>query len=289
MGRGLISPPHSGYITTKEKSPQKENIFPRFARCDTGRMKRFLLSPTSNMPKQNKLTTEHSTDTVSLENLVVLYEKFAVSLNTLTAEVTALRKEVAELREQRATSAALPKWYQSITDSNPLLKAIFTDEPELRNSAYSAYMIRQATKAQEKNYIAVIEKLIHQDNSKDLKQLDAEFVNRICEQAQIVRPTDTWRIQIKNTNRTPPLKVRFPTTKDRDAFIFNFNRSLPPNLPSPRPTTRRDLTVPELQFTYSLREKARIANEDCNLFRYVVRDMDIVELKNPQPLKKQRT
>uniref|UniRef100_A0A914MJA5 Uncharacterized protein n=1 Tax=Meloidogyne incognita TaxID=6306 RepID=A0A914MJA5_MELIC len=52
---------------------------------------------------------------------------------------------------------------------------------------------------------------------------------------------------------------------------------------------RRDLSPPELQFLYQLRRHAYSLNNSCGLYKYVISDLHIRELKNPRPLKNKTT
>jgi hypothetical protein len=80
------------------------------------------------------------------------------------------------------------------------------------------------------------------------------------------------------------LKVPFSTKIARDTFIREFRKSIMslPNSPK-NLIVRRDMTQEELKILYAIRRQAYEMNKECGLFKYVVSDLQIIELKNPKP------
>ncbi|KAH7708169.1 Protein Y73B6BL.16 [Aphelenchoides avenae] len=92
----------------------------------------------------------------------------------------------------------------------------------------------------------------------------------------------------KGENKNRILKIPFTSKEARDKFIRNFWSSYKDpdfNKFYQGLYVRRDLTPSELSLHQSLRSEAYRKNQDCGEFRYVYRDLRIVELKNPKPLK----
>ena len=87
----------------------------------------------------------------------------------------------------------------------------------------------------------------------------------------------------------PKLLRSFLLTKNHVTYFFiGFNIAKRKNSSKPSNVfCRRDLTPLELDYLYKLRKHAYNSNKACGLFKYVVRDLQIVELPNPKPLRAQ--
>ena len=89
-----------------------------------------------------------------------------------------------------------------------------------------------------------------------------------------------------NNNRARIIKVPFKTMAARDKFLKNFSSFVRNMKNSPVGIkARRDMTPGELQILYDLRKEAYERNKSENLFKFVVHDLTLYELKNPKPLK----
>uniref|UniRef100_A0A914NL39 Uncharacterized protein n=1 Tax=Meloidogyne incognita TaxID=6306 RepID=A0A914NL39_MELIC len=88
-------------------------------------------------------------------------------------------------------------------------------------------------------------------------------------------------------NKKPRIvKIPFANKKSRDIFLFNFRKCLKKNPTFPQfLTARRDMTRNELNILYNLRKQAFSMNQTENMFKYIVVDLSIITLKNPQPLR----
>ena len=90
-----------------------------------------------------------------------------------------------------------------------------------------------------------------------------------------------------NKNSRPRIiKIPFKTMEARDKFLKNFTsvvRNSKNSLFGIK--VRRDMTQSELQILYSLRREAYERNKAEKLFKFVVHDLSLYELKNPKPLK----
>lgn len=94
--------------------------------------------------------------------------------------------------------------------------------------------------------------------------------------------------QQPNNSRPKITKVFFVDKNSRDLFLqrfYNAKRKIQ-SIPS-YVFCRRDLTPFELDYLYKLRKHAYNANKACGLFKYVVRDLQIIEISNPKPLRAQ--
>nr|CAD2197500.1 unnamed protein product [Meloidogyne enterolobii]CAD2197560.1 unnamed protein product [Meloidogyne enterolobii]CAD2209583.1 unnamed protein product [Meloidogyne enterolobii]CAD2209607.1 unnamed protein product [Meloidogyne enterolobii] len=88
-------------------------------------------------------------------------------------------------------------------------------------------------------------------------------------------------------NKKPRIvKIPFTNKKSRDNFLYNFRKCLKKNPAFPQfITARRDMTRNELNILYNLRKQAFSMNQAENMFKYIVVDLSIITLKNPQPLR----
>ncbi|CAD6187975.1 unnamed protein product [Caenorhabditis auriculariae] len=142
-------------------------------------------------------------------------------------------------------------------------------------------MTNELASIREKSFQAVIERL---DDSKtpDQDKNDKDFVDAICAEAGIPCPEEVFRHQCDAKRR--PLKIRFASTYSRDLFIRRFRHSIPVvSLSCPlNPRCRRDMTLTELSLLRSLRKKAYEDNVKAGIFKYFVRDLEIVETDKPR-------
>ena len=218
--------------------------------------------------------------TVTEEFLVKMQENYA----SLLEEIKSIKNDLSTMR---STSIEAPGWFQEKMSTN--LKGAATKDPSISSLAYSSYLIREAAKATEKSFNAVIEKFADTvDRKNDIHEVlpsDRKLIDAICEKGSLVKPVSFWRQPSKNPKNPRVIKVHFETTKDRNNFIFNFRKNLPTLPDQPRlPTCRRDMTVPELDLLYSLRKQCYAANSQMGQMKYYVRDLDISELAVPRPL-----
>lgn len=93
--------------------------------------------------------------------------------------------------------------------------------------------------------------------------------------------------QLRGTDPKTIIKVPFTTKMARDKFLKSFwlkARDPTFRLFYPGISVCRDLTPEELKRHYALRSECYQRNFDCKLFKYLYRDLRIIELTNPKPL-----
>jgi hypothetical protein len=182
-----------------------------------------------------------------------------------------------------------------VNSLSPIMKNLANNSIEAYALLRTTATIREAAQAYEKNFCAVIEHLPDSDTDSTKLDSDQKYVNDICDKAGIEKPLEVWRHEPKRQNadgnkvaRKKPriIKVKFSTKAARNEFLRKFtkNRAIIPN--SRNPTVRRDMTPTELNLLYLVRRQAYEANREVNKFMYVVHDLNIVELANPQPLRR---
>jgi hypothetical protein len=210
-------------------------------------------------------------------------EELKTIIIKLCEETKSLRQEIVELKSNpQTTPFGCPPWYvEKLDETQKKLAA----DPTASSLMYSSFLINESVKAIKKSFNAVIEGLADiPDRTVTKVENDAKFVADICARGQLAAAVECWRQPSKNPNRPRVVKVRFLTVTDRDNFIVNF-RKLCPVFSARAPSCRRDMTVPELQLLYSNRQSCREANIKCGQFKYYTRDLKIVEMKVPQPLR----
>lgn len=201
----------------------------------------------------------------------------------LLQEMKEMRKEIAELKSAPPPTAecGYPKWL----NLDPTTRIIADGNPVLGTMLHHSKVIQYGALAYEKFYVAVVEKLEDRDKTTNKTASDRQFVDAICDKAELERPTDVWRIPTKNTTFDRPLKIRFSSRHIRDQFLKKFRANCPAVNNHAAPTARRDLTPYELGTLKNLKRVCYEANQAEGLFKYYVRDLSVVEITSPQPLK----
>jgi hypothetical protein len=201
-----------------------------------------------------------------------------------------------ELIEAKLTSFGL------ITrQENGLFHSIFPDKntPLFSNSAKTQYgqppnyalftkMVHEATLdaevIAEKSKRAVVERL---PEDVDADELIAKIAEEAGVDGQLLEDIHRHP-RVKKTDGGKPriIKVPFSTKNARDTFIRGFRKAIMAIQNTPKNLiVRRDMTPTELNILYSLRRQAYDMNKSNGLFKYVVSDLQIIELKSPKPWK----
>lgn len=212
--------------------------------------------------------------------LDVIQNKF----KALTDEIRDLRQEIVNLKIGPQTLPyGCPPWvFRRLP--KPMQEICSYGDEDIPNLLFSTFMIREVVKANKKSFNAVVERLPESDKTIAKSDEDFKFVSDLCISANISKPEECWRQYSKNPDRVRPLKVRFTAVSDRDAFLKSFRKFCPIARGQPTISARRDMTVPELQLLYKLRERCRIENEMSGCFKFFVCDLSVVELARPQQL-----
>lgn len=234
-------------------------------------------------------------------------EQMQTSMNALLIENQQLKHKLAELESRLSTSF---NGAQGVAGPQNQVMSFFpygcppfsifsksavgdlaATRPDVSYLAHHIDIAKTANLMAQKSFYAVVENLceptdIAVDKSKRQSSVaDSRFVQDICTRAEITKPCETWRHPSKSQIKPRPLKVRFETVAARDDFLREFSRNLANNFTGRRPTVRRDMTPVELKLLYELRKEVYARNKAAGQIAFVVRDLDIIELKSPRPFK----
>uniref|UniRef100_A0A914MLX2 Uncharacterized protein n=1 Tax=Meloidogyne incognita TaxID=6306 RepID=A0A914MLX2_MELIC len=160
-------------------------------------------------------------------------------------------------------------------------------------SKMAAYAAENPDTINKKSKIAVVEKMPFMSEEDD-KRIIEEIVSKCNLGDKLDKNTPPFRHKTKfsqtNSSRPQLIKIPFIDNVSRNYFIQQFHSitrnisTIPNNV-----FARRDLSPPELHFLYQLRRHAYSLNNSCGLYKYVISDLHIRELKNPRPLKNKTT
>ncbi|KAH7704956.1 Protein Y73B6BL.16 [Aphelenchoides avenae] len=119
---------------------------------------------------------------------------------------------------------------------------------------------------------------------------DSVIVSEFASQCQVLDSLVVENIHRHGSGGRNPkiLKVPFKTKAARDTFIKNlWSYKKSPTFPAlyKDVSVRRDLTPEELKTHRALRQQCYDQNKECGQFKFLYRDLRIIELTNPQPLK----
>ncbi|CAD6196814.1 unnamed protein product [Caenorhabditis auriculariae] len=209
------------------------------------------------------------------------YEDLNSRLSQFLEINSGLVAENSRLVSENEALRNLNRSLQQNTRSSTPAKSSPTLPDNLARLSSQVKMTHELASMREKSFQAVIERL---DDSKTPAQdkNDRDFVDAICAEAGIPCPDEVFRHQCDAKRR--PLKIRFGSTYNRDIFIRRFRHSVPVvSLSCPmNPRCRRDMTLTELSLLRSLRKKAYEDNAKAGIFKYFVRDLEIVETDKPR-------
>ncbi|KHN76791.1 hypothetical protein Tcan_14089 [Toxocara canis] len=147
----------------------------------------------------------------------------------------------------------------------------------------------------EKNKRAVFIGIPHEATEKDTKEEDEKMLREAitaCNNQQLSESYANGHITTKrhpNYRAGPkgyrPLKVMFESQIHHDIFLRSLRRNGPSKMQSlPHSYVRRDYTADELKYDRILRRTAGQENQKLGVTRFVVRDLQIIQLKNDRPL-----
>lgn len=226
----------------------------------------------SNSPNSQRQAVQTETVDVS-----VAINRIMEHLKNIDEKIQNLDKKVDRLTDSP------PTWYQSRL--SPVMKEVTESHPAIGSLAFTAFILKESSKMAEKSCNAVLEKfpdIQHRAEGKEKLEQDGAMIHQVCEKANLAKPIDFWRQPCKNQKNPRVIKVRFNSTEDRDNFLKAFKKNY--QGPGRPPISRRDLTVPELELLYALRNQVYKANSECGQARfYVHHDLTIRENTNPKP------
>lgn len=233
-------------------------------------------------------------------------EQLQSKLDDLVLENEQLKNKVAALEHRLSTSTGAP----DVAGPQCQVKSIFSygcppssmfaktatgdlaaTRPDIAYLTHHIDIARTANLMAQKSMFAVVENLpeptdISVDKSKrQSSKGDTQLVKQICMNANITPPRETWRHPSRSQVKPRPLKVQFESVAARDDFLREFNRNLPTGFTGRRPSSRRDMTPAELSLLYELRREAYARNQAAGQVAFVIRDLEIIELKSPRPFR----
>jgi hypothetical protein len=277
------------------------------------------------MPSRKKRKSRQSPSTSHESSFVDddIIQKLLATVDSLTHQVAQLTSSLdaqMKLTEELATQLKDLRQVQPVTPTNPsrslgvdgphcqvvssstlpygcppgslFHKTIVGDlmkrDADLAYFSLAADILRSAVNVTEKDRCAVVEHLADHDTSSNDFTAEFDLMRAICVQAKITAPVAVWRHQPKRTSqRARPLKVKFASVGDRNAFLSSFYKNLPQDFSTRfkgrRPSCRRDMTQIELQLIYRLRAQCWQMNQEAGSRQYVVRDLQILKLQPRVP------
>jgi hypothetical protein len=201
------------------------------------------------------------------------------------ALTTKLVKELGSLRAGNQVKSNFPFGAPpSSSYRNTLTADLAATNSDVGYLAMSCDILRNAVHVAAKNQVAVVERLFDDHSSGDAKK-EFDLCKEVAIIAGITPPTAVWRhvgnARNQSGTRCRPLKVKFESAKDRDAFIVHFRKSLPSDtaklFPGRLPLCRRDMCPMELKLLYQLRQECYERNKAAGRFVYYVRDLTMCE------------
>jgi len=240
------------------------------------------------------------------------------NINNKKLKLHQLNKKLSNFSEQFSND--MPPWaaamLEIVNSVMDLCKDILTNEPEQQTAeTIPKYRFGDPFSASNKQHNSFLEQS-HFTNIINNAILDAEEIKSKSKRVVIERAPENSDItslvkkiasdcgissdllekeihrhpnreSSEGINKKPRIvKIPFANKKSRDIFLFNFRKCLKKNPTFPQfLTARRDMTRNELNILYNLRKQAFSMNQTENMFKYIVVDLSIITLKNPQPLR----
>jgi len=226
--------------------------------------------------------------------------KVAADTATLIQPLLELHKTVLE--ELRATNANLNGLSSIVTDLVGRIDSLVSrvekleseKPPPVPESTEVALLVARAVDEQEsrkrKQCRAVIERM--PEGEDDIQKV-TELVSKCGLDGDLVSEQIHRHggVNGKFPNSKPKIiKVPFTSKMARDQFIQSFwANARDPTFRKAYEgvSVRRDLTPDELKVHHSLRSECYRRNKDCGLFKFLYRDLRIIELSDPKPLRSQ--
>ncbi len=155
---------------------------------------------------------------------------------------------------------------------------------QLQNRFNLLGMLDEREQMKEKKLNAVIVNIPECENDDDTEVNDLKTVQEIfrTENLPVEQIRKVNRHGRKRPNKPRVLKVYTDDETLRNKFIRAYNRHRVPV--GPKSFCRRDLTVTELLLDGELRREAYRRNTEIGMRRWTVRDLQLVELREPQLL-----
>jgi len=197
------------------------------------------------------------------------------------------------LEELRALTGAVQGLTGKFDSLESRVASLEAERSPAGNSQDIAHAVADALEEQErkkrKDCRAVIERMPESDDAGHDTQMVTDIVTKCgVLDSCLIEQSHRFGAVKKGENKNRILKIPFTSKEARDKFIRNYWTSYKDpefNQLYKGLYVRRDLTPSELSLHQSLRSEAYRKNQDCGEFRYMYRDLRIVELKSPKPLK----
>ncbi|KAH7706018.1 Protein Y73B6BL.16 [Aphelenchoides avenae] len=244
-------------------------------------------------------------DDVTLDHVQSFEAYFAAEYSESRSSVASTIQPLLELHktvleEFRATNANLNALSSIVTDLVGRIDTLVSRVDKLESekpppdpeNTEVALLVARAIDEQEsrkrKQCRAVIERMPESED--DIEKVTE--LARKCGSDSALVSEQIHRHGGMNGNSSNPkpkiIKVPFTSKMARDQFIQSFwTNARDPTFRKAYSgvSVRRDLTPDELKVHHSLRSECYHRNKECGLFKFLYRDLRIIELSNPKPLK----
>lgn len=222
------------------------------------------------------------------------YEDMMKKLEELTGKFKILEESVTLLKESNDNMKILIK---ELTETNSsqrkVIDCLLLEKEEMKgllnthkkNSEVVSEskvidIIKDYENIREKEKGIVIVGLVEKENEELTNTGDLELANSIIKEAGVSSQTVSVFRHGRKGSRPRILKIKLDS-KENARMVLRSNEARS-KLPKGS-FMRRDMTMAELEEERRLRQECMKMNEDAKLFKYVVRNFKIIELRNPHP------
>lgn len=232
------------------------------------------------------------------EEPIALYlESF---LNQLNDSLNSFKKNLmGEIKSVLEESLAKPI-VDSITTridsviSNSSLNKVGPDLSEKRTYAQVLAAQRDLRKYPEKETQVVLCNLPESDDPQETNKADRAALSALFQETSMKEKFEKGQIEWyrhpkdkprNSKTRGRPLKIKLENPQSQVHFLKEADRARRTVFPTqPHIFVRRDLNPTELKIDADLRKECGIKNSECGVVKFVVRDLEIYEIKNPKHL-----
>lgn len=144
----------------------------------------------------------------------------------------------------------------------------------------------------EKNSQAVICNVPESDDPKETEEADRAALKALFQATSLNDGWESGKIEWfrhpkesprDSTRRGRPIKVKFPSQQDQVTFLREADKARRTIFSEePHIFVRRDFTPRELEIDRELRKECGKRNNECGMVKFVVRDLEIYEIKKPK-------
>lgn len=195
-----------------------------------------------------------------------------------------INKQLLEFHELSKCNLLLLKMIEELKQENQVLKeelASKSKDTDLKNNDKKIFeIIRQHEAMKEKEKSIVIVGLAERDSDSNTEAQDAALIKNIAENVGVEKQVISVSRYGYRSVKPRIIKVKFT---DKEASMSVIKSSTARQLLPKGAFIRRNMTVEELEQDRQLRKECYNRNEAANLYKFVVRNSKIIELKEPRP------